>query len=316
VVATYNRAEMLRCALESLIYQKTDGIFSYEIVIIDDGSTDDTSNVVMEIAAISQVPVRYVRKEGEDVASARNKGVAVSRGKWIAFFDDDQWAESDWLKKLLAIALQTDAGCVGGSIRLDLPKEQISRLGCVCRGVLGEKSYHGKPVRCQGKFLPSSGNLLIARRIFVSIGLFCNSMLYGGEDSDFVARAQRAGFDIWIAPDAVVHHMIRPYRLKRAYFRLVSLRWGIQFAQMDFSHLGRGKMLLLCIARICQALVVNVPCLLLAYLRRDKAAALDRKCLLWRAAGYARQSLFFSGPKIFSQRRFFEVLDFRKGRSV
>lgn len=61
-VCTYNRAEMLRGALESLICQKTDGKFSYEIVVVDNASTDTTKAVVEEVATKSPVPVRKLPK--------------------------------------------------------------------------------------------------------------------------------------------------------------------------------------------------------------------------------------------------------------
>jgi len=68
VVLTYNRAEMLRNALNSLIQQETDNIFSINIVVIDNGSTDKTYEVVEEMASKSLVPVTYVRETGIGVA--------------------------------------------------------------------------------------------------------------------------------------------------------------------------------------------------------------------------------------------------------
>lgn len=311
-VATYNRAEMLRCALGSLVRQETDGAFSYEVVVTDDGSTDHTGEVVQEVAAGSRVPIRYVRGAGGGVAAARNMGVAEARGRWIAFFDDDQLAEVDWLKNLVATALERGADCVGGTILLDLPQGHLSRLAPVCRSILGEHVHSDRATRLRGKFLPPTGNLLISRRVFDAIGVFDASMLYGGEDSDLVVRARAAGFDIWLAPAAVVHHVIPPTRLERAYFRWVTLRWGSQSAQIDCKHLGRRQVLALCIARIGQALLVNVPSLLMACLRRDQVEIIDRTCLLWRAEGYTRQCLFLIAPNVFSQKRFMTALEFRK----
>jgi glycosyltransferase involved in cell wall biosynthesis len=310
-VCTYNRAEMLRRALRSLLCQETDGVFSYEIVVVDDASTDNTADVVREIAARSEVPIRYVRKEGGGVAAARNAGVTEARGRWIAFFDDDEWTEANWLKNLLAVALEKGADCVGGTCLLDLPQEHLSRLSPLCRGILGENIYGETPARLRGKRLPPTGNLLIARGVFDSIGVFDTSMLYGGEDSDFVVRARAAGLDIWIAPDAVVHHVTPPHRLERAHLRWCFLRWGSQSAQIDCRRLGWGRMLLLCLARIGQAMLVNVPWQLVAVLRRDKADIADRKAWLWRAVGYIRESLFLVAPNVFPQKHFFARLGFR-----
>lgn len=314
VICTYNRAEILHRALKTVVSQETESKFSFEIVVIDNASTDSTKAVVQEIAKKSPVVVKYIHEEDKGIAQARNRAVKESRGDWIAFFDDDQLAERDWLKNLLCIALQTLADCVGGTILLDLPREQLSRLGSVCRSLLGEKIYHGDAVRCRGKEIPSTGNILIARRVFDLIGLFDSSMECG-EDTDLVKRINASGLNIWISPNAVVHHCIPKYRLDPAYFRWVSLRWGDKFADMDYKWGGYSNVLLLCIARIGQALLVNIPCLVFAYMSDDKPELLDRKCLLWRAVGYARRTFFFLAPRLFLQRKYFSELKFRKERT-
>jgi len=81
---------MLSAALESLIGQETAEEFSYDISVIDDRSTDQTSEVVKDIARRSPVPIRYVREEGKGISHARNRGIKESSGKWIAFYGDDQ----------------------------------------------------------------------------------------------------------------------------------------------------------------------------------------------------------------------------------
>jgi len=80
VVPTYNRHEMLRNALRSLVLQETDDDFSYEVVVIDNGSTEPTRAVVEEIAASSSVAVRYVREEVPGYPEALNRGVKEARG--------------------------------------------------------------------------------------------------------------------------------------------------------------------------------------------------------------------------------------------
>jgi len=312
VVCTYNRAEMLHGALESLICQETNGKFFYEIVVVDNASTDTTKSVVEQFVKISSVHIRYVLEKEEGVAHARNRGVKESRGTWVAFFDDDQLAEADWLKNLFDSALQIGTYCVGGALILDLKQEQLSRLGIVCKRILGEGACYEKPVKCQGKDIPGTGNILISKKIFDSIGLFDTSMFYGGEDSDLIVRARKAGFEIWTSPTAIVHHIIPSYRLEYDYFRWVSFRHGSQYAYIDFKCFGSGKILLLCIARIGQAILVNIPCLLFAYLKNDKTNIFDRKCLLWRASGYIRHCLFLVAPNLFPQEHFFCQLKFQR----
>jgi glycosyltransferase involved in cell wall biosynthesis len=316
VICTYNRAETLRRSLEAVIHQDIHEEFSYEVVVIDDGSTDGTSAVVKEAAIRASMPVRYVHKQGGGIADSRNRGVKESRGEWIAFCDDDELAEQDWLKALYNVALQRGAVCVGGSIRLDLPQETLLCLGPVCRGLLSEYLHYDKVDICREKVIPCTGNILFSHRILDSIGGFDASMIYGGEDSDILGRIRLAGYDIWIVPNAVVRHLVPPYRLDATYFRWVSLRQGALYAEIDRKHRGSLKMLFLCAARLGQALLVNMPHLLGSYATRCSTEVLDCKCLLWKAEGYLRESLRILAPSIFSQKHFFEQLEFRRDRAA
>ena len=97
IVATYNRAEQLGEALTSLIRQETFGSFTFEIVVIDNASTDGTTRLITEMAKVSRVPLRFVLEPTKGVAHARNMGIREASGEWLAFFDDDQLAESYWL---------------------------------------------------------------------------------------------------------------------------------------------------------------------------------------------------------------------------
>lgn len=311
VVPTYNNAEMLRGPLKCLICQETDGKFSYEIIVVINGPTDSTLSAVREAARSSQVPLTIVVEEMVGISNARNRGVKEARGRWIAWFDDDQWAKSDWLKNLHAFALQVDADCVAGTRLLDLPLEQPLLIGPVCREILGEDIHYNAPAICRGKVLPGFGYVLMARSIFDSVGLFDISMTGGGEDTDIFFRARAAGFDIWVTPTAPVHHIILPYRMEKAYLRWVSLRCSCALAYIHCKNWGPGKTLLICVARIGQGLLVNMPLLLLAYIKRDKAEILDRQLLLLKAVGYIRKTLFLIAPQVFTQESFFARMEFR-----
>lgn len=312
VICTYNRAAMLRRALLTTVQQETAG-FTYEVVVVDDGSTDNTRAVVEELAA--DVPVRYVLEESRaGVATARNRGLKEARGRWIVFFDDDQLADPDWLVNLVAIAREHDAKVVGGALKLDLTGEALAALGPITRGILGANAFPSEPVILRGKFLPSTGNLLLARELFDAIGIF-DPRMSSGEDADLMNRARAAGFDLWTAPKAVVAHIVPPYRLEMRYLRWVSLRWGNHFAYHDVKR-GRLQLLLRCVARVGQAKLVHLPKLLWAKLTGNAAAAVDTKCLLWRAVGYARTTALILAPGLFPQKRFVTEMELRLEREL
>jgi len=316
VICTYNRAASLRQSLDTVTRQETGGHFAYEVVVVDDGSADDTRAVVEEAAAREPVPVRYVLHECRaGIGSARNRGVREAHGEWVVFFDDDQLAEPCWLGRLIEVAKNQGAVCVGGPRCLDLAPQHLAALGPVCRGVLGEHLYLEPPSVLEGKELPSTGNLLIARRVFEQIGVF-EAGFSGCEDTEFLNRLRAGGFAIWTAPRAMCAHMIPAYRTQARYFRWVSLRWGFGFAKSDANRRGRFSVMLLCFARLAQALAVHLPRLIFARSKGDAAAAQDRRLLLWRAEGYARMTLWLLAPRLFSQKRFLVEMEFRKEREM
>lgn len=94
VICTYNRAELLPRAIDSVLAQTLD---DFELVVVDDGSTDATGAVV---AAVADPRVRYVHQENQGLSAARNTGVAHAAGRYVTFLDDDDLALASWLEGL------------------------------------------------------------------------------------------------------------------------------------------------------------------------------------------------------------------------
>jgi glycosyltransferase involved in cell wall biosynthesis len=313
VVCTYNRAEMLGGPLESVIFQETDERFSYEIVVIDDGSTDGTENVVKEIIKKTHiVPIRYVYKEGGGIADARNRGVAEAKGKWIAFIDDDRLAEPQWLVELYKVAIEREADCVGGTCLIDLPDSNDLKFGPFCRSTLGELLLGDEPRRYPMKVGLGTGNVLIRRKLFESIGVFDASLLMGGEDADFFCRCDLHGAEMWCAPKAIVHHIIPERRLRYRYFKQQSLYFGISCARIRYKYRGRLRWFLALGRWVFRSLACDVWLLLIALLLRNRSRQLEQKSKLWCTLGYVRGSLHLLAPSISRQKSFFQSLDFRK----
>jgi glycosyltransferase involved in cell wall biosynthesis len=307
VVVTYNRDGMLRNALKTLVNQITENKFSFDILVIDDGSTDNTSQVVQSFAKNSARSVRYIYKENGGEGDARNKGVAEARGRWIAFFDDDQLAEPGWLTELYRVAQETRADCVDGPVLLMLPDPSPLQLGRKSRRVLAEKIFVHSNRQHSGKYV-GTGNVLIRKSIFEKVGLF-DITFRQGVDEDFFRRVQKGDFKFWYSPHALVYHVIPSSRLQLPYLRETCLRMAVASTRIRLKYEGALKLALLTTARIGVAIGRDIPLLLFAALLKDAPLILDCRCGLWYSLGLVRGSLSLLAPNVLPQNRFMSSLD-------
>lgn len=316
VVPTFDRPHLLRGALDSLLRQRSHGAFRYEILVVDNASTlPGTREAVESLQQSAEPRVRYVREERGGVSHARNRGLQEASGAWVAFFDDDQVAEPEWLHELLATALEHDSPCVGGTIRLVLPDAAPS-LGPACRRLLGEQALTGGPSPCTGPNIPSSGNLLLARGVTDRLGPFDTAMTAGGEDSDLVLRIRAAGYRVMAAPSAIVDHLVPPYRTQPRYLSWVARRSGAGRAYTDYKHHGATGATVRCLARLAQSACITAPRLAVARLTGDAGGTADCRSLLWRSAGYALQTTTLLLFRFASPSPFARAVELRRERSL
>ena len=316
VICTYNRADMLTNALKSLIGQETDENFSFELILVNDKSTDNTREVIEGIIPLSPIPIKYIEGPGQGISKARNVGIENCTNGWIAFFDDDQIAKSDWLKELLSFAVKHDASCVGGIRSLNLSETEISNLNPIIRRILGEVYQGDEPKQCGRKEFPAAGDVLFKRSVFDTVGLFDESLLRGGEDIEFAQRFRQKKLDAWYTPKAISYHEVTPYRLSKNYLIWSSLRAGDNFAYRDYLEWGKWKTVVSCIARTGQAFFINFPLYLWTFFKKDENEKLGRECLMWRNLAYMYHTFHLVFPKIFTLEKFFAHIEFRKEREA
>jgi glycosyltransferase involved in cell wall biosynthesis len=316
VVCTYNRAEYLRATLQSLARLVTEGLFAYEIVVVDNASSDHTQQVIEECAAELHVPIRSVFEPRPGVSCARNRGVAEARFDWIAFFDDDQLADATWLLELVRAAARHDARCVGGSNQLAFEGGSMPLVALECRALLSESFEGLREYRYSRRSAPGCGNLLIHRSVFDQVGTFNERLAEAGEDADLFRRIYAAGLDAWYTPNAISRHVVPLYRLTTAYIRWKALRNGSHVARRNFSDWNRPAFVGILAARISKAIGLDLPRYLWMRLTKPPEIALGARSRLWRTEGYARLALNLLAPRYFEQRRFFSELEFRAERTA
>lgn len=194
VVATKDRARYLERALESLTGQTLAPWF--EVVVVDNGSSDDTRAVAERAGAHGRFPVVYLYEPEPNRGKARNRGIAVARGDVIAFCDDDVRAPAGWLAAHAAAHS-------GGADRL------------VVNGpIVNVPSYDAAPKATLANFSRAflcTCNASIPRSLLLAAGGFDESFdLYGWEDTELGVRLREAGAAWKFAWNAAIWHVKPP----------------------------------------------------------------------------------------------------------
>jgi GT2 family glycosyltransferase len=197
VVPTSNRAAYLDVALTSLAEQDMDS-GAYEVIVIDDGSSDRT-RAVIDAAGVRSI----ARDTPQGPNAARNTGVREAAADLIAMVDDDVWAPPSWLRALVDGAKRhPDAGAFGGPIRARLegpaPRSCGRELPPITSLDLGSQDGPAE--------LVWSANMAIRRRAFDSVGPFDERFPTGGDEEDWLRRLRAAGGEVVYLADAGLDH--------------------------------------------------------------------------------------------------------------
>ena len=129
IVSVFNMEQYLPRCMESLLSQTGD----YEIILVDDGSTDSSSQLCNRYAIAYPHLVRVVHKENGGLSSARNVGMDMARGELVTFPDPDDWVEKEYVSRLLELQKQyhPDLLCVGYYVDTDTQSKSANRnQGC------------------------------------------------------------------------------------------------------------------------------------------------------------------------------------------
>lgn len=280
VVCTQNRAALLPGALASLTQLATDQRFTYEVVVVDNASSDATPHAIAAAAAQSQGLVRGVSEPVKGIVPARNRGIRAALGQWIAFFDDDQLADPRWLAELYQGALARGGRVAGGSVLLTFPDGCSRSLHPAVRMLLGEADFGTEPTPYGGRLTPGCGNLIVERTVFDEVGVFERTVSGRGEDTDLFSRIERAGIQAWYLPRAIVHHLTPAERLTTDYLLSLARRMGEGIALRQGAALTEWRFALLWIAKALRLWLVQWPLLTFAKFLGARETALGLRCLV------------------------------------
>jgi glucosyl-dolichyl phosphate glucuronosyltransferase len=225
VVATRDRCQYLRLCLQALERQ-TAGFETFEVIVVDNGSTDQTESVVREFCGADR-NVRYLRENRAGLSIARNLGVSESRAEIIAFTDDDAVPDPDWVALVAARyeTLGSDVAVLGGEVRpiWEAPRPDWltdELLRPLSAGLLWSPSarfLRGEEWLVEVNIAYRKSRLLEFGGFAEQLGRVGESLLSGEGCINLLMR--RAGLHIFYDPNIVVGHHIPASRLTRSWFR-------------------------------------------------------------------------------------------------
>lgn len=225
VVATLNRCDYLRLCLEALARQTADSS-GFEVVVVDNGSTDATQAFVRDLSA--RTPnLRYVREARLGLSVARNAGLRESRADIVAYTDDDAVPHPQWVERIIARfeALGQDVAILGGDVRPIWEAPRPDWLTDALLRPLSAGLLWGPAARMLvGDEWLMEVNIAYRKARLVEFGGFAEQLGRVGDtllssDGCVNLLMGRAGLRCYYDPQIVVGHHIHASRLTRAWFR-------------------------------------------------------------------------------------------------
>lgn len=223
-VCTYKRPKLLLNLLEELGKQKTEGLFTFSSVIVDNDIEQSASDIVEVFINTAAFNIEYYCEPVQNISLARNKAVKNARGDFLAFIDDDEVPVNYWLFELYAACRKYNADGVLGPVRPFFTSEAPTWL---IRSGLCERPHH-KSGTVLNYMQTRSGNVLIKRSILDGISVpFPPEMgREGGEDMAFFKNVIAKGSIIVWCEEAPAYENIEHVRFKRIYYIDKYLRIG------------------------------------------------------------------------------------------
>jgi glycosyltransferase involved in cell wall biosynthesis len=201
IIPVYNGERFLAEAVRSALAQT---LLPAEIIVVDDGSTDPTPQIATDLAASSPVPIRYVHQANQGPAAARNQGLAIAKGEFIALLDaDDLWSPDKLQQQVAYLQAHEEVDFVICHMELFLEPGTAGPRG-------RNRAYYDQQPPAM---LPSA--LLVRKQAFDVVGGF-DPTYFVGEDTDWFFRARHAGMVIGILPGVYLKRRFHQANLSRS----------------------------------------------------------------------------------------------------
>jgi glycosyltransferase involved in cell wall biosynthesis len=221
VVSTRNRADVLGNCLRALAGNRA--TISFEVIVVDNGSTDGTREVVRVVAEACDVPLHYVWEPRQGVSYGRNAGIARAVGRVVAFTDDDIQVAADWVEQVYQLLERhPDVECVGGPVLPLWSEPPPEWLDSRHWSPLSVTDHGSEPflIDASHPVCLLTSNLAFRRDVFDRVGGF-SADFPRAQDHELQLRFWLSGGRELYSPTLVVHTAVPRERMRVDYHR----RW-------------------------------------------------------------------------------------------
>lgn len=224
VICTYNRSQYIEKALESLLAQSLSKEY-FEILVIDNNSSDATAEVVKRYDS-SDSHFNYVFEAKLGLSYARNTGLKMAKGEYIAYLDDDAIANKDWLSQILtSFEKNPSYGAIGGRINPIWEVPKPNWLNDTLLPALTIINWSPTPYLIKNRDTYIAGaNIAFRKDLLLTLGGFNTALgrigntLLSGEETILLEEIRKKGYEILYSPSIEVAHVVPKGRLHKEWF--------------------------------------------------------------------------------------------------
>ncbi|MEL6137383.1 MAG: hormogonium polysaccharide biosynthesis glycosyltransferase HpsE [Cyanobacteria bacterium J06628_6] len=229
IICTYNGASRLPAVLDRLALQIVSSEISWEIVIVDNNSCDRTPSIIHSYRQrpLFSERLRYRHEPRQGIAYARRCGVNAATGELLAFLDDDNLPQANWLQAVYDFGQQHPyAGAYGGQI-IGLyevePPQNFTRIACFL-AIIDRGARPFRYDRLKRWLFPAGAGIVIRRAAWRSVpsqpaltGVAGSNLNAKGEDIEMLSHIRKQGWQIWHSPTLQIEHVIGRDRVSAPY---------------------------------------------------------------------------------------------------
>lgn len=231
-IPTYKRVELLKKTIKSIIDQFTDDKFSYSILVVDNDNNESARPIVNEIKSDSNVDINYSCELNKNISSVRNRLIKETDGDLIAFIDDDEHVEKDWLLNMFNTMQEYNVDVVNGPVKF-LYEADANTIH-LCSNCFAEFKHRTGLLDYKSKF---TNNCLIKRKIIelYEAPFDITYGLSGGEDTVFFNRLEKDGAKFCWCAEAVAYEHVPLERMGVKWLLKRHFRYGNVLCRLKLS---------------------------------------------------------------------------------